>query len=91
MKTKLSLLFSLLLISAFVLAACGPAETPVVEEPAAEPDRGACGTHRRPGTDRRPGNPPAPCASGLTTPAPRSSRTWLTKCSPPTTSSSSLN
>ncbi len=37
MKTKLSLLFSLLLISAFVLAACGPAETPAVEEPVAQP------------------------------------------------------
>lgn len=39
MKTKkLSLLFSLLLISAFVLAACGGAtETPAVEEPVAAP------------------------------------------------------
>lgn len=39
MKHKLSLLFSLLLISAFVLAACGggATEAPVVEEPAAAP------------------------------------------------------
>jgi arabinogalactan oligomer / maltooligosaccharide transport system substrate-binding protein len=38
MKNKLSLLFSLLLISAFLLAACGGAtETPVVEEPAVAP------------------------------------------------------
>lgn len=38
MKNKLSLLFSLLLISAFLLAACGGAtETPMVEEPAVAP------------------------------------------------------
>ncbi len=39
MKTKLSLLFSLLLISAFVLAACGggATETPAMEEPAPAP------------------------------------------------------
>lgn len=41
MKNKLSLLFSLLLISAFVLAACGPAATeapaPAPEEPVAQP------------------------------------------------------
>ena len=38
MKNKMSLLFSLLLVSAFVLAACGGAtEVPATEEPVAAP------------------------------------------------------
>ena len=89
MKTKVSLLFSLLLITAFVLSACG---TPATEAPVAtEAPATEAPATTAPATEPPPLNPLAPSLSGLTTPAPRSCKTLPMKCSPRTTSNSWLN